>query len=610
MKRSAKKLISVLLSLVLTFCGVLSVAALAYEAQTERFYPSIVIPGIFQSDVRLYDENGNEMLKADGTPYERPFYLDDTDAIVKQALEEALAPIAGMLILQKDKEERAAKAVADVVGRVVAGKIKNDETGHPINNIKAVPYNTSLANLSEEDRAFALNAIPLHAYVEKAGLENLYFYSFASLGSIKELAEGLYDLIQIAKRETGMPKVNLAPISQGGTIFNALMQLYKDRGLNIADDIHRVCLVVPGSDGAAVFSDLYINGLTDDPAALYGAMLPSIMDSDQQWLAYLINLLLRYFPGADLCNILDQTVYTLIEDYLEYSSALWALLTAAQYPAAREKYLMDDDNAIIRAEADWYQNARLNHRAYMLEAAESGVEFFDIVDYNFGLYAICDSWDKLNADGVIHTDSESLGAYSVPPQATLPEDYAQKNTYCADPTHNHVDPHRKVDASAGIFPESTFYFYGQQHTTTASNDVIIRLASRILWDDSFKGIYSDPGFPQFNYARSSRKLINLYNAWADYDASQLSDDLRLRFAAAMDDAKAAIDSTFMPTEEHEAVYANLRDVTQEIEGKTPDLKTRAKDGFLKVLTKILRFFSELMLKLLGGKGYSDVFRIF
>ena len=314
MKHAGKRLIAAVLSLVLAFAGLVSVTAETVENERARFYPSIVIPGIFQSDVRLYDENGNEMLKADGTPYERPFYLDDTDAIVKQALEEALAPIAGMLILQKDKEARAAKAVADVVGRVVAGKIKNDETGHPINNIKAVPYNTSLANLSEEDRAFALNAIPLHAYVEKAGLENLYFYSFASLGSIKDLAEGLYDLIQIAKAETGMPKVNLAPISQGGTIFNALMQLYRDRGLNLADDVHRVCLVVPGSDGAAVFSDLYINGLTDDPNALYGAMLPSIMDSDQQWLAYLINLLLRYFPGADLCNILDQTVYTLIED--------------------------------------------------------------------------------------------------------------------------------------------------------------------------------------------------------------------------------------------------------------------------------------------------------
>ncbi|MBR5409151.1 MAG: hypothetical protein IK104_00635 [Clostridia bacterium] len=610
MKPIAKKSLALLLSLVLAFAGMLSVTALTAENERARYYPSIVIPGIFQSDVRWYDENGNEMLKSDGTPYERPFYLEDTDAIVKDALENALAPVAKMLILQKDKEEKAAKAIAEVVGRTVAGRVQCDEHGHFINNIKAVPYNTSLANLSDYDREFALDAIPLRAYVEKAGLENLYFYSFASLGSIKELAEGLYDLIQIAKEETGMPKVNLAPISQGGTIFAALMQLYKDRGLKLSDDVHRVCLVVPASDGAAVFSDLYVNGFVDDPEALYSNTMTSIFDDDQDWLAYLINLLLRYFPNADLNNILDLTVYTLIEDYLENSTALWAIVSSKDYPIARERFLMDDDNVYIREETDWFHAAQAKTLDYILEAREEGVEFFDIVDYNFALYAIGASWNKVNADGVIHTESESLGAYSVPPMESLPDDYVQKNTYCTDPSHNHIDPHRKVDASAGILPENTFYFYGQQHTTTASNDVIIRLASRILWDDTFTDIYSDPGFPQFNYARSSRKLINLYNAWKDYDASGLDADLAARFAAAMDDAKAAVESTYMPTEEHEAVYQNLKTVTDEISGNTPDLQTRAKDGFMKVLTKILRFFSDLMLKVLGGKGYSDVFRVF
>ena len=606
MRKISKTTVAVLLTLVLTLCAALGPVGSAVNTVDERFYPSIVIPGIFQSDVRLYDDDGNEMLKADGTPYERPFYLDDTKDIVMDALEKALLPVSQMLILQQDKEECAAKAIAGVVGKTVAEKVRSDENGKFVHNVRAVKYETSLANLSDYDREFALDAIPLYDYVTHAGLSNLYFYSFESLGSIKTLAEGLYDLIQIAKEETGAPKVNLAPISQGGTIFNALMQLYRDRGLKLSDDVHRVCLVVPGSDGAAVFSDLYVHGFVDDPEALYGAMLPSFMDEDEHWLSYLINLLLRLFPGADLNNILDLTVETLIEDYLENSTALWAIVSSGDYPAAREKYLMDDDNAFIRSETDWYYNAQLHHREYILEEKEAGIEFFDIVDYDYPLYAINDAWNKVNADGVIHTDSESLGAYSVPPQLTLPEDYVQANTYCTDPSHNHIDPHRKVDASAGILPESTFYFYKQQHTTTASNDVIIRLASRILWDNSFRDIYSDPDFPQFNYARSSRKLINLYNAWIDRDVTSLDENTRARLAAALDDAKAAIDSTYMPTEEFDDVYYALRDVTDEIEGNRPDLKTRLKTGFLNTLLKIFRFFSDLMLKFFGGKGFSDI----
>lgn len=604
MKSVFKKLTALALTVVLSFGASSFLFAFAGENEQTRFYPSIVIPGLFQSDVRLYDENGVEMTKADGTPYERPFFLDATDDIIKNALEQALAPVAKLLILQKDKEHKAAKAIAGVIGNTVAGKIKCDSNGKFIYNVRAVEYNTALSNLSAYDRAFALNAIPLNDYVQKVGLDYLYFYSYVSVGSIKDLAEGLYDLIQIAKAETGAEKVNLAPISQGGAIFNALMQLYKDRGLEISDDIHRVVLVVPAADGAAILGDVYHYGLLDDAEALYGYMFPSILGEDQQWLAYLINLLLRYFPNADLTYILDQAVYTLIEDYLENSTALWALIPSKDYPDLRETYLLDPEDEYIRREADWYYNAQLHHREYILEAVEKGVAFFDIVNYNFALYPICDSWDKVNADGVIHTESESLGAYSVAPAAVLPEDYVQANTYCTDPAHNHIDSFRKVDASAGILAETTFYFYGQAHTMTASNDVIIRLASRILSDDSFRDVYSDPNFPQFNFARHSGRLKGLYYAWADFDAGVLKEDLRVQFLAAMADAKAAIDSTYMPTEEFDAVYETLRNVTYKIEnGSAPQNST---SRFITFITKYLKFLSDVLLRLFGGKGYSDL----
>ena len=600
MRSPIRKTLSVLLALSLMLgCFLLPVGA----AQ-EGYYPSIVIPGIFQSDVRLYNADGTERTHADGTPYEKPFYLDETGDIVKAALKDALAPIGKMLILQKDKDSMAAKAIASVLGETLGGKIRSDSEGHFVNDVRAVKYNTSLANLSEEDREFALDQIPLREYAAKAGMDHLYFFSYESLGNIYDIAEDLYDLIQIAKRECNSDKVNLAPISQGGSVFNALMQIYRDRGLELADDIHRVAFIVPAADGAAVLGDIYHYGLLDDDEALYGYMFPSLLGDDQQWLSYLITLILRYLPNADVNNILDVAVDTLIEEYLGNSTCLWALIPSKDYPDCREKYLSGPEDAVIREQTDWYYNAQVNCRSYILEEKEKGIEFFDVVDYNCELYHICDSWDKVNADGIIHTDSESFGATSYGVNVPLPEGYKQANTYCTDPSHNHIDPAGVLDASTGILCETTFYFYGQHHESTARNDVIIRLATRILWDDTLKDVHSDPAFPQFNYGRDSRKLINLYNRWKNYDASSLPEAQQAELAAALDEAAAAIASTVMPEEEFNAVYDRLYAITYTIEnGKTPD---NSPDKFVQAITKILKFFSEFMLKYFGGKGYSDI----
>ena len=576
----------------------------AHDPAACPYAPCIVIPGVFQSDVRYYDADGSEKVNSQGQTYSGPFYLEETKDIVKLALDKALAPLAKLLITQHDKEKRAANAIADVIGEAVAGRVGADATGKLWNDIRAVEYNTSVANLSEFDRNYALNAIPLHDYVNKVGADHLYFFSYVSFDNIKALAQRLYDLIQTAKEETGHDKVNLIPISQGGSIFNALMQLYKDKGLNMADDVHRVCFIVPCADGTAILGDIYRDGLLDDPEALYGYMIPSLLKEDQEWIGYLADILLRYLPGADVNAILDQAVFRLVDGYLKYSTCLWALLPSKDYPAARDKYLSGPEDAFIRAQTDWYYAAQCDSRANILALQAAGVGCFDVVDYNFTMYHICDSWDKVNADGIIQTDSESFGATSGWVDTPLPADYAQANTYCTDPSHNHMDEARIVDASTGILCERTFYFKGQDHERTADNDVIIRLATRIISDDSFTDVHCDPAYPQFNYARNSKRLKNLYNAWKNRDVSALPAETQAALAGALADAEAALASTVMKTEDFNAVYEALQAITYEIEnGEAPQT---GPTKFISFLTKTLKRLSELLLKFLGGRGFSDV----
>ena len=602
--RSTRKAVFASLFAVLLLLTSLLPAVSAADANDCPYAPCIVIPGVFQSDVRYYDANGLEMLNSQGKPYSGPFFLEDTKDIVKLALNNAIAPLAKLLITQHDRDQRAAKAIASVIGEAVAGRVGADSTGTLINNIRAVEYDTSVANLSEYDRNYVLNAIPLYDYVNKVGADHLYFFSYVSFDNIHALAERLYRLIQTAKEETGHDKVNLIPISQGGSIYTALMQLYADKGENMADDVHRVCFIVPAADGAAVLGDIYHYGLLDDADALYGYMIPSLLDEDQEWIGYLADIILRYMPNADVNAILDQAVFQLVNGYLKYSTCMWALIPSKDYPACREMYLSGPQDAYIREQTDWYYNAQCGARESILALQAKGIEFFDVVDYNFTLYKICDSWDKTNADGIIHTDSESFGATAGYVDTPLPADYTQANTYCTDPSHNHMDEARIVDASTGILCETTFYFKDQDHERTAANDVIIRLATRIISDDSFTDVHSDPAFPQFNYARNSKKLQGLYNAWVNYDASGLSAEQQAALAGALADAKAALESTVMPTAEFDAAYDALQAVADGIRNEAKENGANAK--FIAFITKLLRRFSEMLLKFFGGKGFSDI----
>ncbi len=606
MKFYAKKALAVIMAVVMLM-STAAVIGFAADGKCDcEHCPSIVIPGIFQSKVRYLDENGNEMLTAEGKPYPAPFFMMSTEDIIKEALWEALVPLGSLLIAQNDYEDQCAKAVAKVLGDALLSNIALDNTGRVIKNIQADKYTTSLANLTEEQREYALDQIPLDLYAEIAGMDHLYFFSYHSTGNMLDNVKELYELIQIAKEETGHDKVNLVPISQGGSVENALMQYYLDNGLEFADDVNRVCYVVPAADGASVLGDIYHYGLLDDDDALYGYMFPSLLDKDQEMLAYLINLILRILPNADVNNIIDTAVQVLIEDYLEYCTMLWALVPSKDYPECREMYLSDPEDEIVRAQTDWYYNAQVNSRKYILELQKKGVEFFDIVDYNVTMYQIVDCWDDVNADGIIHLDSESFGATGVAVDKSLPDDYVQANTYCTDPAHNHIDEARLVDASTGILCESTFYFKNQNHEQTARNDVIMRLAIRILTDDTFENVYSDPAFPQFNYARDSRSIINKYNLWKDYDTSRLSAEDAAEFEYALSEVEKAINSTCMPTEEFNVAKDRFNNAVDKIiYGEEP--QEEEPDFFTSLLAKFMKFWSDIMLFFFGGKGFSDIF---
>lgn len=563
--------------------------------------PSLVIPGIFQSEVFLYDENGEIAVNGDGDQYSGPFYLESTMEIVKVALVRLLVPLLMALGFQHDFFDLLATQAGKAVGDILMENIRCDENGKVVKDIRATKYNASFADLSEHDQEHILDNVPLQRYIDIAGGDHLYFFSYYSLGNMIDTVEELYDYIQMIKEQTGHDKINIVPISQGGSLANMLLQMYKDKGRDISEDINRIVYVVPAKNGSTLVGEIIEHGLLDDDEAIYSYMIPRLMD--HSWSSYLINLAIRIFPKDVLNSLLDGAVDGLING-LRYSTLIWGLCPSENYPAGAEKYLSDESTKEIRRQTDIFYNAQVNADQYILDAIDSGVEVFDICGYNYSLYAIVDSWDNVNADGIIQLESTSMGAVSYGVDVELPEGYVTENPNCTNPDHNHIDPHNIVDARAGLLPDHTFYFYNQNHERTGNNDVVMLLAVELLTDENFTDVYSYPDrFPQFNTARNTKGIINDVKAAKNIDTSSLDPAVALEFETAIAKVEAELADTVVDNEALEAAKEEFYIARAHAQGY--EYTPSEEDETEATLTKIMKFASDITYKFFGPRGWFD-----
>lgn len=593
--KTTKKVLALILSVVM-FATTFMVAASAIDKKD--IVPSIIVPGLFQSETKYYEDGKATDLAA-------PFFIGDTMEIVGVALTDALVPISKMLISQEDKDQKAAKALSGILGDTLMGRLKSDENGKFINDVRATKYYDSFKDLSDYDQDYILDQLPLNKFIDMAGEENLYIFSYASLGNMQDTAKELYDFIQFVKKDSGSDKVNLAPISQGGSVTNAVMQLYKDNNRNISEDINRIVYVIPALDGSLLVGEIYQYGLLDDNIELYSKMMPALMGVDEMT-GYLVNIVLRIMPNADLNAILDIVAYDLVNDYMRYSTLLWGLVPSGNYEPCREMYLSDASLSTIRSQTDWYYNAQKNSDKNILDAKAQGVEIFDIVDYNVPLYEIVDSWDDVNADGIIQLDSTSMGAYSAGVGKTLPKDYVRTVNNCTNPNHDHSDPRNIVDANTGLLPCTTFYFYNQNHESTGSNDVIMKLVSELLVDKNFKDVYTYADrFPQFNVGRNSKGFMKDLEATKQMDLSSLSQDERARLEGAIARGEEALDKTNVNLAEFEAAKAYFYDTRDEVLYGEEKEYTGGLE-FNDYLATIFKIVSDILYFFFDGAGFSDI----
>ncbi len=552
--------------------------------------PTIVIPGIGQSQVFLLDENGNRKINTDGNPATAWPIQVDSNTLIK----DLVFPVVKMLITQEDNgfTDYASKAIANAFAANAT-----DLQGHPVNNVEVVKYPRSVEMCSKEDKDFIYGCIPINGFSEVAGEDHLYFLGYNSFGNNLEIAKELYDLIQLVKQETGHTKVNIAPISLGGTITNSLLEFYPQ----VYNDLNKIVFIVPGLEGSALVGDIYKGTLSTQDDMLYKDLLPSLVDG---YAGYLINVALRLIPKQILLDLLSKTVSEIQQSLLFNCTVLWGLVPNSDYEVLAEKNISDTAHSEIKRQTDLFYIAQKNSKANIMKCIEHGVKVFDIVDYNYPIFSFVPSSKTLNGDGLLHAASTSMGATFGYIDTPLPDGYLQQDTYCSDPgRHNHISPDGIVDASTGLLPENTFYFYKQDHERTAGNDIIIKLANQLLLNDDIADVRSEPErFPQFNIGRDAHTITeDLMPIALKIDIGALSSEDADELQAAVDECNEMLNKTVFVYDDFIGAQTRLENILTKI-GVYEPYAEPAGSQFAEVICKLL---SDALYTYWGPRGFSD-----
>ncbi|MBR2875612.1 MAG: hypothetical protein IKC01_00565 [Clostridia bacterium] len=485
------------------------------------YCPTIIVPGIGQSKVDLYS-SANERIKC-------AWPIDiEAKPLVKKLIPSAI----GMLITKNDKPfcKKLKNAVSDAVSALRVNK-----EGVSTENLHIVDYDgRSLKNCKPDDKRYIYKMVPMETLAEVIGEDHLYFFAYNSFGQPYETAERLDSYIQNVKKETGHSKVNLIPVSLGGSIATAYFDAYGEK-----NDVNRVCYFVPAANGSTLIADVFSKNL--DLSNPY-ALLQMFLDSDT---IKTMEKLLKKLGEATAEHIVEALIDGILETFLKNCPGMWAVIPHEKYEEFRDKYISGEEYKVLRAKTDRFFSAQSNLRQLLKKIESQGTEFFAVCGYGLPLLPIAGT-KNLNSDSIVDFKSASLGGTAAAVGEKLPEDYKAVYDGCKNENHNHVSPDGTVDLSTSVFPDSVFCFKKQVHDDTAYNDVALLLCKEILTNEKFTDVYSDERFPQFNGTRDVFRIkYRLLPKVDDLLKKDLPADIKDALLKSVDEVNAMFNNTII-----------------------------------------------------------------
>ncbi|MCL2445636.1 MAG: hypothetical protein FWD06_02575 [Oscillospiraceae bacterium] len=584
-----KRLLSFLLVLAM-LAGLFGMHAAAFAPQDELTweltpYPVILIHGILQSDVFLYEDDVRVY------PHREPFPEFDESALIRQLL----FPLLSSLLLQMDL------GLSRVLNTALLDStelLRTDEYGRLLHDFRTVRYPYSLAELTQAERDRVYGTLPIRGMAEHMGEENVYFFTYNSFGNHRDIVDELYAFIQHVRERHDVQRVNLVPISLGGTLFSGLVEYYP----HVHNQLNNVVITVGAMDGSNLAGDLYTRNLRFDNVNLYHDLFPEILGDSV--MGTLMNIALRFVSKPLLMAILNTVIDTLIGEVLSFHTNLMTLVPSAQYAQVRELWLMGDSHAEIRRQMDDFHQAQVNLNDNILSIIDQGGRVYVIAEFDYGSALPIGLNYAQNGDGLIPVASAGLGVTA----ASFGQTLSAEHIAGVDPRY--ISPCGVVDVSTALLPDQTWLFKEQDHEGTGRSDVIIRLITRLATDEAHVDVFSMPEWPQFNWGRETR---NHY--WIQQDIVRILDDpereltaeQRTQLLEAVAIADAMFANTHVCPEETAATYRALHEALVAVGVRQPHVPSSPPSALSRGFGTVMGWINTLLYFVIGPRGFFDPF---
>ena len=598
MKKGFKRAISLILCLAM-LAGATAVTCYAAEDKCNCGHcPLIVLPGINHSPTYLYDENDQPVLDSKGDQIGGTLLILNTDDLLKKILPKALfsllATIATQHNIMLDKVAYEAAATAFSIQKC------NDE-GNYVNNLKTQRWNYPLSQMTEDEVNWVYRMVPMQRIVDIIGADHTYFYTFNLVGDPMQSAKELDEYIDMVKKQTGHDKVDLLPVSLGGTILTAYLDAYGHK------DINSIVGVVACLNGTDIVADMMARDFNISDEYLHHEYIPTILkeSNGRGTLGYLINCILHILPQAGFNALLTGAMSGLLDTMVLNCPQMWAMIPSYRYDALASRYL--SAKPVLKAKTDRFQQARLNLKQNILDAVADGVKvnFISGSGLAFGeemytFFSIMSSSGKVNSDGIINLSSTALGTTGTVGGATIAKQAHDNPDY---PGYSYLSPDGTIDISTAVLPDNTWVFLKQYHEV-GNNDVVLNLAKALLLGE-IENVHSNPAkYPQYNYFCNTKTL----RRWRINDGKEalkktdLSEEDRAEIVAAIAQAEAVLEMTVADQAAVEAAQARLDTILYKVGQLTPP---KEESKLAPGLEKFFESMSWMLYKTLGGGSVYD-----
>jgi hypothetical protein len=170
--------------------------------------------------------------------------------------------------------------------------------------------------------------------------------------------------------------------------------------------------------------------------------------------------------------------------------------------------------------------------------------------------------------------------------------------------HDHTDPEGVMDVRTGLLPDHTFYFSGQNHAATASNDVIMKLIIKLLTDENFETVFTySNSYPQFNYSRETKTLREDVDYMRDFDTSTLSPEDAAELEGAIAQVDEMLANKVVDVDEFKAANDRFYAIKGKIDnGEAVDTTA----GINRALYILTRTVSDILYFVYGDTAFSEM----